>query len=304
MIDVRSMIIQLGPSRPFDLDFTLCCGQAFRWEKQGDWWYGVVAEDVFKVRQSGGKLEFENASPIFVSRYFRLNDDLPEILARINKDGHVAAAIEEFKGLRILRQDPWECLISYICATYKNIVAIERMLLHLSRKLGEKVVLDGYSFFTFPTPKKLVNASLADLKECELGYRAKYVSQTAKEICKGYDLEGLKKVSYDRAKEELLRFPGVGPKVADCVLLFSLEKLDAFPVDVWIKRAISRHYAKYFSGKLVERMPNEKSLSTSEYKQLNLFGKNYFGKYAGYAQEYLYHYERIHSKTGHARRSQ
>jgi N-glycosylase/DNA lyase len=178
------------------------------------------------------------------------------------------------------------------------------MLLHLSRKLGEKVALDGYSFFTFPTPKKLANAALAELKECELGYRAKYVSQTAKEICKGYDLEGLKKVSYDRAKEELLRFPGVGPKVADCVLLFSLEKLDAFPVDVWIKRAISRHYAKYFSGKLVERMSNEKSLSTSEYKQLNLFGRSYFGKYAGYAQEYLFHYERIHSKTGHARRSQ
>jgi N-glycosylase/DNA lyase len=240
-----------------------------------------------------------------VKRYFGLNDDLPEILAQINKDGHVAATIDEFRGLRILRQNPWECLISYICATYKNIAAIKRMLLGLSRKFGEKVVLDGYSFFTFPTPIKLAKATLQDLRECELGYRATYVSQTTNEICKNdYELEGLKRAPYYEAKEELLRFPGVGLKVADCVLLFSLEKLDAFPVDVWIKRAVSRHYARYFPDKLVERMSNEKSLSTSEYKQLNLFGRSYFGKYAGYAQEYLYHYERSHSKTGRAKHSQ
>jgi N-glycosylase/DNA lyase len=171
------------------------------------------------------------------------------------------------------------------------------MLLGISRKLGEKKVLYGYSFFTFPTPIKLAHATLNDLEECELGYRAKYVSQTAKEIYKSdYDLESLKRSPYDEAREELLRFPGVGPKVADCVLLFSLEKLDAFPVDVWIKRAISRHYATCFPSKLVTRMSNEKSLSTSEYRQLNLFGRSYFGKYAGYAQEYLYHYERVHSR--------
>jgi N-glycosylase/DNA lyase len=298
-------MIQLGPSLPFDLDFTLCCGQTFRWEKKGDWWYGVVRESVFKVRQDGDKLEFENANEAFIRRYFGLNDDLPEILAQINKDEHVAAAIKQFKGLRILRQNPWECLVSYICATYKNIAAIKRMLLGLSRKFGEKVVLDSYSFFTFPTPIELAHATLHDLRECELGYRAKYVSQTAKEICSDeYDLEGLKRTLYNQAKEKLLRFPGVGPKVADCVLLFSLEKLDAFPVDVWIKRAISRHYPRHFPQKLAERMSNEKSLSTSEYEQLSLFGRNYFGKYAGYAQEYLYHYERVHSKTGCTRRGQ
>jgi N-glycosylase/DNA lyase len=298
MVEVKSMMIRLNRSCPFDLDFTLCCGQAFRWEKHGDWWYGIVGENAFKVQQSGDKLEFENTSEVSVRKYFGLNDDLPEILSEINKDRHMEAAINEFKGLRILRQDPWECLISYICATYKNIAAIKRMLSRLSRKFGEEVVLDGYSFFTFPTPMRLAKATLEDLRECELGYRANYVSVTAKEIRKkGRELECLKEVASDRAKEELLGFPGVGPKVADCVMLFSLEKLEAFPVDVWIKRAVLRHYAVHFPSNLVERMSHGKSLNTSEYKQLNLFGRSYFGEYAGYAQEYLYHHERIHSRN-------
>ncbi|MGB8780315.1 MAG: DNA glycosylase [Candidatus Bathyarchaeia archaeon] len=291
-------MVQLDLSVPFDLDFTLCCGQTFRWKKKDDWWYGTVGENVFKVRQSGDKLEFENASEDFVRRYFGLNDNLPEIFSQINKDKHIGKAIEEFKGLRILRQDPWECLISYICATYKNIAAIERMLLCLSRKFGKEVVLDGYSFFTFPTPMKLAKATSRNLRECELGYRAKYVSETSKEIFKNdYELEHLRKATYDQAKEELLRFPGVGPKVADCVLLFSLEKLDAFPVDVWIRRAVLRHYASSFPSEFVDTISRQKSLSESGYKQLNLFGRHYFGKYAGYAQEYLYHYERTQGRS-------
>ena len=291
-------MVQLDLSLPFDLDFSLCCGQTFRWKKRGNWWYGTVGGNVFKARQSGRKLEFENASEEFVRKYFGLNDNLPEIFSQIDKDKHIGTAIEEFMGLRILRQDPWECLISYICATYKNIAAIERMLSLLSRRFGEEVVFDGYSFFTFPTPMKLAKATSENLRECELGYRAKYVSQTSKEIFKNhYELEHLKKATYDQAKEELLRFPGVGPKVADCVMLFSLEKLEAFPVDVWIKRAVSKYYAAHFPSNLVRRMSQEKSLSTAEYKQLNLFGRSYFGQYAGYAQEYLYYHERIGSRN-------
>ena len=298
MVNVRSTMVQLDLSLPFDLDFTLRCGQTFRWKKQGDWWYGTVGENVFKVRQRGDKLEFENAREAFVRRYFGLNDNLPEILSQINKDKHIATAIEEFKGLRILRQDPWECLISYICATYKNIAAIERMLSHLSRKFGKEVVFDGYSFFTFPTPMKLAKATSENLRKCELGYRVKYVSETSKEIFKNdYELDHLKKANYERAKEELLRFPGVGPKVADCVLLFSLGKLDAFPIDVWIRRAVLRHYASSFPSEFMDTISPQKSLSESGYKRLNLFGRQYFGKYAGYAQEYLYHYERTQSRS-------
>jgi N-glycosylase/DNA lyase len=296
-MNVRSIMVKLDVPLPFDLDFTLCCGQTFTWEKQADWWYGTVGENVFKVRQNRDKLEFENAGEAFVRAYFGLNDDLPEIYSQINRDKHIGTAIKEFKGLRILRQDPWECFISYICATYKNIAAIKRMLLHLSRKFGRKVVLDGHSFFTFPTPMKLAKATLNSLRECELGYRAKYVSQTSKDIFKNdYELEHLRKATYDRAKEELLRFPGVGPKVADCVLLFSLEKLDAFPVDVWIRRAVLRHYATNFPREFVDTISRQKSLSESEYKRLNLFGRQHFGKYAGYAQEYLYHYERTQAR--------
>jgi N-glycosylase/DNA lyase len=298
MVNVRMIMVQLDLSLPFDLDFTLCCGQTFRWEKQGDWWYGAVGENVFKVRQTRDKLEFENATEAFVRRYFGLNDDLPEIFSQINRDKHIGTAIGEFKGLRILRQDPWECLISYICATYKNIAAIKRMLLHLSRKFGKEIVLDGYRFFTFPTPMKLAKATSVNLRECELGYRAKYVLKTSKEIFKNdFELEHLKKATYDRAKEELLKFPGVGPKVADCVLLFSLGKLDAFPVDVWIRRAVLRHYSNSFPREFVDKLSHQKSLSESGYNRFNLFGRQYFGKYAGYAQEYLYHYERTQARS-------
>lgn len=297
MVDVRLMTIQLGISHPFDLDLTLCCGQAFRWDKKGDWWYGVVGDTVFKVRQRRDQLEFENADEAFVRKYFGLNDNLPGILSQISKDKHIEEAINRFRGLRILRQDPRECLISYICATFKNIAAIKRMLLRLSSKFGERILLDGHTFFIFPTPAKLAKTSLRDLMECELGYRAKYVSQTAMKVWKNnYELERLKKMSYDQAKEELLSFPGVGAKVADCVLLFSLEKLEAFPVDVWIRRAVLRHYAGHFPREFIDRISCEKSPSSSEYRRLNLFGREYFGKYAGYAQEYLYHYERTHSR--------
>jgi N-glycosylase/DNA lyase len=288
------MKIQLGPSRQFNLDFTLCCGQTFRWDKHGEWWYGVVGERVFKVRQDGDQLEFENVGADFVIDYFGLRDDLPKIFLQINKDKHIEEAIDKFKGLRILRQNPWECLISYICATYKSISAIRHMLLDLSRKFGEKACYDNHSFYTFPTSARLATAAASELADCGLGYRAKYVSETAKMVhVNGLESDDLRKTTYDEAKKKLLDFPGVGPKVADCVLLFSLGKLEAFPVDVWIRRVILRHYWTHFPNEFVKRISGEKSLSNSEYEKLNLFGREYFGEYAGYAQEYLYHYERM-----------
>ena len=277
----------------FDLDFTLCCGQVFRWQKRGDWWFGVVGERVFKIRQCGAELEFENVSEVFVREYFGLDDDLQKISESICKDEFIAAALRRFEGLRIVRQVPWECLISFICATYKSIAAIELMLSKLSKKYGEKVSFDGLDFYTFPTVDKLAKASENGLRECGLGYRAKYVQATAKKISEGnFNLEDLKSLPYLEAKKRLVKFPGVGLKVADCVLLFSLEKTEAFPVDVWVKRAILNHYANHFLEALVKKLSKQESLSNSEYEKLNAFGRSYFGKYAGYAQEYLYHYER------------
>jgi N-glycosylase/DNA lyase len=287
------MIIQLDASKPFNLDYTLCCGQTFRWNKQGSWWLGIVGNKALKVRQVNDKLEFENESISFFERYFRLDDNLPAIYSEISKDLYMKKAIRAFHGLRILRQDPWECLISYICATYKSIAAIKNMLLKLSMKLGDKIAFDDLEFYSFPTPQTLARASIKELQECGLGFRAKYVSQTAKTIYKnGFDFELLKKIPYEEARRKLLAFSGVGLKVADCVLLFSLEKLEAFPVDVWMKRVLVRHYTKLFPSQMVDKIQPQESLSNPEYRKLSICAREYFGAYAGYAQEYLYHYER------------
>ncbi len=279
---------------PLYVDVTLCCGQVFRWDKLGGWWYGVARDKVFKIRQVKDKIEYANIDQRFVEHYFALDEDLERILDSINKDPHINKAIEQYWGLRIIRQDPWECLISYICATYKSIPAIRHMLNNMARKFGEKVNYDGREFYTFPEPERLCDASEIDLASCGLGYRAKYVLATTKRVCQeGFDLETLKKLPYLEAKKQLMEFPGVGAKVADCVSLFALGKTEAFPVDVWVKRVILNRYSEKLPAKLYQKLSSHDSLSSSDYEQLNTLGRSYFGKYAGYAQEYLYHWERM-----------
>jgi N-glycosylase/DNA lyase len=279
---------------PFNLDVTLCCGQVFRWDKKGDWWYGVVEDQAFKVRQTSTELEFAGADEAQVVHYFGLEDDLQKISAAIGRDVHIRKALRAFWGLRLIRQEPWECLISYICATYKSIAAIRHMLLNLSRKFGKKTVFDGCEFFTFPKPEKLASATAKSLAECGLGYRAKYVQATSKRIFENdFEPASLRQLPYEQAKKQLCSLAGVGPKVADCVLLFSLGKTEAFPVDIWVKRAILNHYVQQLPPELAQKLLQRQSLSNSEYAMLNAFGRRHFGKYAGYAQEYLYHYERM-----------
>lgn len=277
----------------FDLDFSLCCGQVFRWRKIDGWWYGIVGENVVKIRQCGAQLEFENVHQEFVQNYFGLNDDLAKIKSCVGKDDYVRSALQRFEGLRIVRQLPWECLISFICATFKSISAIELMLKKLSIKYGEKQVFNGLEFYTFPTIERLANASEDGLQECGLGYRAKYVQKTAKKILdETINLEDLKALPYFEGRKVLLDFSGVGLKVADCVLLFSLEKMEAFPVDVWVKRVILNHYANQLPAETVKKMQSHNSLTNSEYQKIGDFARSYFGRYAGYAQEYLFHFER------------
>lgn len=278
---------------PFLLDVTLCCGQVFRWDKKGDWWYGVVRDQVLKVRQIRGKLEYENSGEKFVVHYFSLDVDLKEILDSINKDQHIGKAIEKYLGLRLIRQNPWECIISYICATYKGIPAIKSMLNNMAKKFGKRIALDGCNFYTFPECENLAAASEADLLACGLGYRAKYILETSKKILQSnFNFNDLMKMPYLEARNALMGFPGVGAKVADCVLLFSLGKTEAFPVDVWVKRVMINHYAEELPSQLVKKLSLCQSLSNTEYEKLNLFGRTHFGRYAGYAQEYLYHFER------------
>jgi N-glycosylase/DNA lyase len=278
---------------PFNLDVTLCCGQVFRWDMQGEWWYGVVGDRLLKVRQKGEELEFAGADEQLIVRYFGLDDNLQKISAEIGKDEHIKKALSAFWGLRVIRQPPWECLISYICATYKNIPAIRHMLLNLSRKFGEKQVFDGCDFYTFPTPEELAHATEESLAACGLGYRAKYVQATSQRIFQNsFELENLRQLPYEQAKKQLCSLAGVGPKVADCVLLFSLGKTEAFPVDRWVERVILNHYIQQLPPEIAQRLSRKAGLSNSDYTKLNEFGRQYFGKYAGYAQEYLYHYER------------
>jgi len=277
----------------FDLDFSLCCGQVFRWRKLDGWWYGVVGDRVVKIRQCGKDLEFEGVDEAFVRYYFGLDDDLDAISREVNKDPYIAAALSRFTGLRLVRQEPWACLIGFICSTNKNIAAIEDMLRKMSERFGEKRVFDGKTFHMFPTAEALAEVSEVELLGCSLGYRAKFVQQTARKVVEEQvDLNALKTVSYFEARERLLEFCGVGPKVADCVLLFSLDKFEAFPVDVWVKRVILNHYADKFSAEALRKMQSHNSLTNGEYQKIGDFARSYFGKYAGYAQEYLYHFER------------
>ncbi|PVX26831.1 MAG: 8-oxoguanine DNA glycosylase [Candidatus Bathyarchaeum sp.] len=286
---------------PFSLDYSLDCGQLFRWQKLGDWWYGVAADKVIKIKQNEEGLIFEAFPDApnreFIESYLRLDDDLPSIFAEISKDEHIREAVRRFCGLRLIRQEPWECLISYICATYKSIPAIKKMVNSISRCYGKKLTFDGIDFYTFPKPSTLAQLNCQDLRSCGLGFRAERVIETAKRVdSKNMSLEALKPMDYPEAKQELLCLPGVGHKVADCVLLFSLEKLDAFPIDVWMKRAATRLYASHFDDSFIKRVTGKGSITSKEYATIAQFGREYFGTYAGYAQEYLFHYLRTQQR--------
>lgn len=288
------MEMRLDPDQPFNLELSLCCGQVFTWIKINEWWYGIIKGEAVKIRQKSNLIEFENTSSDIIRHYFGLNDNLKQILSEIAKDPYIEGAVKALKGLRIIRQDPWECLASFICATYKSVPAIKNMLWKISRKFGEVREVDGYALYTFPAAEKISKASLKDLTDCGLGFRAKYLLEVARIIASGeFNLERLKREGYEQGRRMLLTLPGVGLKVADCVLLFSLEKLEAFPVDVWMKRAMVTHYTKHFEKHLLDKVKLGKPLTTREYEKISGFGREYFGRYAGYAQEYIYHYERV-----------
>jgi len=298
------MGIQLDLAKtPFSLDHTLSCGQTFTWEKHGEWWVGVPNQTAFKIRQKSRTLEFKSnsAASDFLWRYFRLDDDLLKVYSKITKDEYVREAVEQFRGLRLIRQEPWECLISYLCAQNKNIPAIKQMIFNICRRFGNPIRFEGEEIYKYPKPNVLAKSRLNELRLCKLGYRADNVLKTAKLIHNGdFDLKALKTMSYEKAKEELLTLPGVGPKVADCILLFSLDKLEAFPIDVWMKRIILQYYSEHFEPEFVTKMKTKKSLSPQEYQTIYAFGRKYFGGYLGYAQEYLYHFKRCQANSERA----
>ncbi len=272
--------ITLQPDQPFDLDQTLSCGQAFRWEMVEGWWQGVVDGQAIQIRQEADRLTFSGADAEFVRDYFRLDQDLPAILSAINRDEVIGAAISECRGLRIVRQEPWECLVSYICATNTNIPAVKRRVSLMSERYGRAIAGPFGTAYTFPEPEVLAAVSHTDLWDCKLGYRTEYVQKAAAFATRHPDwMERIAPLPFEDAREALMRFRGVGPKAADCVLLFGFGFFEAFPVDVWIRRIMAKTYLPDLTGK---------TCTPAEYERIRRFARDYFGEYAGYAQEYLY----------------
>ncbi|AKB48331.1 8-oxoguanine DNA glycosylase [Methanosarcina sp. Kolksee] len=265
----------------FDLNYTLDCGQVFRWVRDGDWWTGVVGDQVIRLSQDHGQLIVDSKlQPEFLTRYFRLDDNLPSIYESINRDLLIDRAIRKYRGLRLIRQDPWECLISYMLSTASNIPTIQKRICLLSRFFGQEIE-PGY--FSFPGPETLANVDSSELDKCKLGFRTQNIIAAAEEVASGeLDLDVLFRLEYRYARERLMRLRGIGEKVADCVLLFAFDKMEAFPVDTHIKQII-QHY--HIDDSYFETCTNMSCMGD--------WGRDYFGHYCGYAQEYLYYQKRM-----------
>ena len=274
--------INLSHDQQFSLDQTLGCGQVFRWDKtEAGWWYGVVGRHVIKIRQDSQKLTFEGASVPFITQYFSLDTDLQPILETIDRDPFIDSAIRRCTGLRLIRQPKWECLISYICSTNSNIPMIRRRIGTIAEQFGREIIFEGKKYYAFPEPSAITCAGGKALAECRLGYRTPYVFNTACAIgnIKQWE-ETITSMAFETARRELMKLSGVGPKAADCVLLFAFQKYEAFPVDVWIRRIMQQHY--------IRNLSTTSGLTAREYDCIRRFAREHFGEYCGYAQEYLY----------------
>ncbi len=294
-----SMHLSIQP--PFDLAASLESGQSHRWRREttpgrdagAEWHSGVIYGNLIQIwpNTAGAPgitdgAEFRSAPlgdpgrlmPLMRS-YFRLEDDFETIDREIARDPKVSKIIERHRGLRLLRIEPWECLISFICSANSNLPRIHANMESLSESFGQPLGLDGHVRYTFPEPDRLAWAGESALRDLRLGFRAPYVVSAARAVATGeLDLERLRGVSYEEAKGALMELPGVGPKIADCVLLHSLDKLNAFPIDVWVRRALQEWY---FGGK---KVPDSELLQ---------WAHDHFGPYGGYAQLYLFHGRRL-----------
>ncbi len=253
-----------------DLDHTLSCGQAFRWRKQEGRWKGIVAGKEIVLEQMGEEIDVQTSlSDRAICDYFRCGDDTEDIFAEIGKDGYVAKLLRQYRGLRLLRQDPWECSTSYILATYANVPRIIQMVERVCRTFGDQLSEETYSF---PTPEQILKKS-DQAGTCGLGYRCERFVEFARCVHEGeVDFESLKRADYLECVNELSHFDGIGNKVADCVAIFSLDQLEAFPIDVRIGRVLEQRYG-------IE----------GSYRKTSAWARQHFGRYAGYAQEYIYY---------------
>lgn len=269
----------LKPDGPLDLEKTLECGQTFFWHRENGKYYTVRKDGVLKVWQEGDELHYENlGEDIDPLSILRLGDPLEEIYREISKDDFTEKAIEENRGLRIINDEFFPCLISFITSAQMKIDRIKEVQDELVKKFGEELEFDGKTYYQFPEPEGLAKVSVKELKDLGLGYRADYIKQTSwmvqnEEVYP----QKVKEMDREEARKELMKLPGVGDKVADCVLLFSLDFLEAFPIDTWMWKVVESKYPDFYS---------------SSYSKTSEQMRDYFGRYAGYAHEYLFHYGR------------
>lgn len=287
IITERQDILTVEEVRDFDLDHIFDCGQCFRWEKQPDGRYLGTAfgksvlmdydaeEEKLKIH-GADREDFETVW----RRYLDLDRDYSAIKKTLaQKDNIVAEAIKYGHGIRILNQEKWETLLSFIISQNNNIPRIKKCIESLARTLGDKSgEYHGREFYSLPSPETLAAASLEDLAPCRLGYRARYLIETAKQVAdegmESLERLGSEEVSSRETFEALKGYCGVGPKVANCIALFSMGKLDRFPIDVWVKKVMNRLYG----------------IDENDMKTMASFAEESFGQYGGIAQQYLFYY--------------
>ena len=278
----------------FDLEKTLDSGQVFHWEKIGKAFVGTIGDWAVCTEQRGEVLCARVASPFSRSlgrdahatifNYFALDHPLADICASFPNDAIMNEARDFCRGLRIIRQPKWECLATFICSSMKQVAHIRQISLALRRRFGDKRRVGAHVIHTFPPARRIARATEDDLRKCALGYRAKNLLASARLVGSGKcDLESWSALSDPDLREKLCSLPGVGAKIANCVMLFAYERLRAFPIDVWIERVLKQQY-----------FPRKKKVSDL---QLREFSETYFGAHGGYAQQYLFHHARMSLRT-------
>ena len=283
-------------SPDFDLAKTLDSGQVFHWEPLGPGFIGTINRRAVYVEQDRDILRAtvapssrrcldehtHDASPT-ISHYFGLDHPLADICASFPNDPAMNAARDFCRGLRIIRQPKWECLATFICSSMKQVAHIRQISKKLRERFGDERRIEGRVVYTFASAERIAASSEKELRQCGLGYRAANLLATARQVAAGEtDLEQLARLSDPELRHRLCDLPGVGAKVANCVMLFAYERLRAFPIDVWIERVLRE---KYF--------PRARKLNAA---RLIAFTEKYFGNHGGYAQQYLFHHARMTKK--------
>jgi N-glycosylase/DNA lyase len=262
---------------PFSLKDTLECGQFFRFTKVMNTYIVQTSDQIFSLWQKGDFLYYEGVKESFLTHLFRLEEDLDLILKEIDRDQFIHLAVQKYRGMRLIRQDPWECLFSFLCSSAKTIPHIRTMIEALCKSAGERVLWGNHVGYGFPEAHCI--KSCIQLESVKAGFRTNYLVKVSRCIDRN-QLYALKGLPYREARQKLMSLPGVGRKIADCTLLYSLDFLEAFPVDTWIKKGLQK---VYFGGRRIGE------------KEMEEFTASHFGLYAGYAQLYLYHFWRHHT---------